>query len=195
MLIRTFKILLTSLISATGLLSCISYTSQEATNTPMPSEWSVRVEAGPDSCMPLGDEYFTKGIGTGFQNSELVPRRLDADLGHTYPASNLPEVARLSTDEDAGTLTMSFPHPVRKTFTESVVCDEGWWKFEQKMSDIHMGDGGQLDELINTVWLATSTDGSLIVHVKVFVIDSSLVLVKRRENKEGWAKYESATGR
>ncbi len=158
----------------------------------MPVDWSVISPPEPDTCASIDGDYKILGLGKQRDGVPLEEMRLDAALGYTFPSNKIPNRVNIAIDKGEDTLNLQFGDPVNQVFLESINCSNGWYDFEQRLTDQYLGDGGYLDYLLRKVSLGKGSDGSLIVHLKLEGQSSSLAVLKSREMTETWSRYEAS---
>lgn len=171
---------------------CVSSTQKGKIENSMPAEWSVVSPPQPDTCAAIDGDYKIFGLGRQREGVPLEEMRLDAALGYAFPSNKMPDQVNIAVDKESNMLNIHFGDPVNRIFSESVSCLNGWYCFENKMTDQYVGDGGYLDYLFRYVSLGKDSDGSLIVHVKLDGQFSTFAVIKSREVTESWSRYQVA---
>ena len=69
-------------------------------------------------------------------------------------------------------------------------CSNGWYKSEMKTTNEYLGDGATLDYLNRNIGLGKTVDGDLIVHLMLEGQFSSFLILKSRDIRESWSRYE-----
>jgi hypothetical protein len=176
-----------SLVCVAG---CVSSAQISKIESSMPADWSVIPPPGMNTCASIDGDYQIPGLGKQREGAPLEEMRLDVALGHTFPSNKIPNRVNIVVDKGANMLNFKFDDPVNQVFSESISCSNGWYDFEQRLTDQYLGDGGYLDYLIRKVSLGKDSDGSLIVHLKLEGQSSTLAIFKSREAIESWSKYK-----
>ena len=176
-------------LSFVCLVGCVMSTQTEKTAISMPAEWSVLSPAESNTCAAIDGGYKIFGLGRQREGDPLQEMRLDAALGYAFPSNRMPDQVNIAVDKESNMLNIHFGDPVNRVFSESLSCLNGWYYFENKLTDQYVGDGGYLDYQFRYVSLGKDRDGSLIVHVKLEGQFSTLAVMKSREVMESWSKY------
>jgi hypothetical protein len=122
-------------------------------------------------CNSINGIYKNSGTGKREGSEESIQLRLDALLGHTTPATELPELVELELNSDNSILKILFGAPLNLAMPENVKCIGGWYEFQKFRKGEYVGDGGSFKGMIRTVQLAKSPSSSLLINI--LLIESS----------------------
>jgi len=179
-----FQILI-SWVVFISIAGCANTGSQNIDRNHMPSSWLVETSTDPEKCSLIDGVYNNNGLGKIKQGSPLFEVGLDVALGRPMPSARTPEVIRVKVDRGS-TLTFLFIGQANTSFSEPTKCVDGWYLYEQKLSDVYLGDGVEMDYSIQKFALGKSQDGGLIVHSVVDEQYSSLWVFKSSDSREAW---------
>jgi hypothetical protein len=144
----------------------------------------------PEGCVSIDGEYQTFGIEKIERSEGWTTARLDAALGYAFPSKEIPEKVSISFDPESSSLNIEFDHPVNQGFSSPANCVDGWYEFEDKLTNQYLGDGTTLDHSISKIKLGKSADGDLILHLVFDVQSSSFLVLRSRDIGESWSRYE-----
>jgi hypothetical protein len=174
------------------LVGCTVTTNYNEGGNSIPADWVLAVSQAPKECVSIDGDYKTFGVGKFKEGEELTQARLDAALGYAFPSEKIPEHVGISLEQENSTLSIKFGDPVNRIFSAPIICSNGWYLFEETLTNQYLGDGVDLDYSISKIELGKSLDGDLILHLLLDIQSSSFLILKSRDTRETWSKYEEA---
>ena len=174
------------------LVGCTVTTKLNEGGNSIPDGWSTAIANAPEECVSIDGDYQTFGLGKFNEGEGLTQARLDAALGHAFPSEKIPEQVSISLHKETDSLNIQFGQPANRGFSTPVICTNGWYKFEKRLTNQYLGDGATLDYSISKIELGKSADGDLILHLSLDIQSSSFLILKSRDIRESWSRYEES---
>jgi len=173
---------------------CAISTDFNENGNSMPNVWAIEAPHESKECVSIDGVYQIHGLGKLKEGDSLIEIRLDVVLGHAFPSNKIPNQVSMSIDEDMSLLNYQFGYPVNQSLSVSVICSNGWYKLEKRLTNQYVGDGANLDYSNRNIELGKTADGDLIIHLMLETQFSSFLVLKSHATREIWSRYERLKG-
>lgn len=171
-------------------VGCAVSTNFNEGGHPPPDDWSFAALRDSNGCFLMEGSYQNLGLGRLARDEPMVQMRLDVALGHFSSSNKVPESVSILLNRDTNMLRYRLGHPDNRDFIVSATCSDEWYVVEKTLANHYVGDGANLDYSNRDIELGRTADGGLVVHIKLDTQFSSFAILKSRETREIWAKFE-----